>query len=120
MKKQTYAAAPHVSSIACVETEERGYKKRSDDEESLSIDSVIRFLRQWKGDISGSSRQIKTLERDLNDKDEELSRLREQNERLSLEVNNVQTDYRAVNDDYKTLIQIMDRARTTYRADGRR
>ncbi|MEW9107651.1 MAG: RsfA family transcriptional regulator, partial [Paenibacillus sp.] len=33
------------------------------------------------------------------------------NEYLSKQVNAVQTDYRTVNDDYKALIQIMDRAR---------
>ncbi|QYR20100.1 RsfA family transcriptional regulator [Paenibacillus sp. sptzw28] len=111
MKKQTYVAAPHVSSIAIIDTEERTYKNEPVTEESLSIDTVIRFLRQWKGTYQELTRQIKTLERDLRDKDEELFTLREQNQKLSLEVNNAQTDYRAVNDDYKTLIQIMDRAR---------
>ncbi|WP_219836340.1 RsfA family transcriptional regulator [Paenibacillus sp. R14(2021)] len=112
MKKQTYAAAtPHVSAINVLDTEERAYKNDPLTEESLSIDSVIRFLRQWKGTYQELNRQIKTLERDLREKDEELFTLRELNERLSLEVNNAQTDYRAVNDDYKTLIQIMDRAR---------
>jgi prespore-specific regulator len=111
MKKQTYVAAPHVSSIAIIDTEERTYKNEPVTEESLSIDTVIRFLRQWKGTYQELTRQIKTLERDLRDKDEELYTLREQNQKLSLEVNNAQTDYRAVNDDYKTLIQIMDRAR---------
>ncbi|QHT60334.1 RsfA family transcriptional regulator [Paenibacillus lycopersici] len=111
MKKQTYATAPHVSSIHVVDAEERAFKNDPLTEESLSIDSVIRFLRQWKGTYQELNRQIKTLERDLREKDDELQELREVNERLSLEVNNAQTDYRAVNDDYKTLIQIMDRAR---------
>ena len=69
------------------------------------------FFANGKALIKSFSRQIKTLERDIREKDEELYTLRELNERLSLEVNNAQTDYRAVNDDYKTLIQIMDRAR---------
>ncbi|MBW7456088.1 RsfA family transcriptional regulator [Paenibacillus sepulcri] len=111
MKKQTFVAAPHVSSIAVIDGEERTYKSEPLTEESLSIDMVIRFLRQWKGTYQELTRQIKTLERDVRDKDEELYTLREQNQKLSLEVNSAQTDYRTVNDDYKTLIQIMDRAR---------
>jgi prespore-specific regulator len=51
------------------------------------------------------------LEKDLREKEEELNQLRSINDRLSKEVNDVQTDYRVVNDDYKALIQIMDRAR---------
>ena len=43
--------------------------------------------------------------------DEELHNLREENKRLFAQVNEVQSDYRVVNDDYKALIQIMDRAR---------
>ncbi|NBD22813.1 RsfA family transcriptional regulator [Paenibacillus glycinis] len=111
MKKQTYAATPHVSSIHVLDNEERAYKNDPLTDEALSVDAVIRFLRQWKGTYQELNRQIKTLERDLREKDDELHALRELNERLSLEVNNAQTDYRAVNDDYKTLIQIMDRAR---------
>ncbi|MBB3109041.1 prespore-specific regulator [Paenibacillus phyllosphaerae] len=111
MKKQSFAATSHVSSLGTIETEERSYKNDPVTEESLSVDSVIRFLRQWKTTYQELNRQIKTLERDLREREEELYILREQNEKLSHEVNNVQTDYRAVNDDYKTLIQIMDRAR---------
>ncbi|QAY65409.1 RsfA family transcriptional regulator [Paenibacillus protaetiae] len=112
LKKQT-VAAPHVSSLSVFETEERPFKTTdvSMTEEALSIDTVIRFLRQWKTTYQELNRQIKTLEKELKEKEEDLYRLQSDNERLSKEVNNVQTDYRAVNDDYKTLIQIMDRAR---------
>ncbi|MMZ70505.1 Prespore-specific transcriptional regulator RsfA [compost metagenome] len=51
------------------------------------------------------------MEKELREKEEELARLREENEQLSAQVSEVQTDYRVVNDDYKALIQIMDRAR---------
>lgn len=111
MKKQTFAEVTHVSALNVIGTDERTFKNEPLTEESLSIDSVIRFLRQWKGTYQELNRQIKSLERDLRDKDDELHAMRDVNERLSLEVNNAQTDYRAVNDDYKTLIQIMDRAR---------
>jgi prespore-specific regulator len=80
-------------------------------EESISFESIIRYLRQWKGNQSELVRQLRGLERELMDKDGELLRLREENKKLSSQVNSVQTDYRVVNDDYKALIQIMDRAR---------
>lgn len=61
--------------------------------------------------IQEAGRQLKMLERDLREKEDELTELRSENERLSKEVNLAQSDYRVVNDDYKALIQIMDRAR---------
>ncbi|WP_019005209.1 RsfA family transcriptional regulator [Cohnella laeviribosi] len=79
--------------------------------ESLSLEAVIRYLRQWKGLIQELNRQIKHLEKELKEKDERIAALQEENERLSKEVNEVQTDYQVVNDDYKALIKIMDRAR---------
>ncbi|WP_256760225.1 RsfA family transcriptional regulator [Cohnella sp. WQ 127256] len=79
--------------------------------ESMSLEAIIRYLRQWKGTVQEMSRQIRHLEKELKEKDDRLSEFREINERLSKEVNEVQTDYRVVNDDYKALIRIMDRAR---------
>jgi len=111
MKKQV-ASLPQVSSITMFETEERPIRmEQSSIEESLSIESVIRFLREWQLTYQDLSRQIRSYEKSLKDREEELYRLRQENERLAKEVNIVQTDYHAVNDDYKTLIQIMDRAR---------
>ncbi|MFB9280011.1 RsfA family transcriptional regulator [Cohnella cellulosilytica] len=79
--------------------------------ESLSLESIIRYLRQWKNTVQEMSKQIRQLEKELKEKDERLSELSQTNERLSKEVNEVQTDYQVVNDDYKALIRIMDRAR---------
>lgn len=80
-------------------------------EDAISIDRVIRFLRQWKSTYQEMSRQIRGLEKELKEKQEELEGLRKENERLQGEVSEAQTDYRVINDDYKALIQIMDRAR---------
>ncbi len=80
-------------------------------EESISIDAVIRFLRQWKQTYQDMSRQIKTLEKELRETEEQLAAVKKEKEELEKQVNSVQTDYRTVNDDYKALIQIMDRAR---------
>ncbi|XEC96856.1 RsfA family transcriptional regulator [Paenibacillus tarimensis] len=111
LRKQSFASVPHVSAVGTIETEEADFKSETASEETITIDAVIRFLRSWKSTYLDLTRHIKMLEKDLKEKDEELFELRVENERLSREVNNVQTDYRTVNDDYKTLIQIMDRAR---------
>lgn len=79
--------------------------------EELSIDAVIRFLRQWKGSYQEMVRHVRQLEKEVNEKQEELERLSTINDELSRKVSDVSTDYRVVNDDYKALIQIMDRAR---------
>lgn len=80
-------------------------------EESISIDAVIRFLRQWKNTYQDMSRQIRSLEKELKEVQEKLASVQKEKEQLEKQVNTVQSDYQTVNDDYKTLIQIMDRAR---------
>ncbi|MBB6673235.1 RsfA family transcriptional regulator [Cohnella nanjingensis] len=79
--------------------------------DSLSMEAVIRYLRQWKNTVQDLTRQVRTLDKELKDKEEQLLNLRQSNDKLSKEVNEVQTDYQVVNDDYKALIRIMDRAR---------
>lgn len=112
LKKQTVTPTSQVSSIAVYDAEERAFKQDvSGMDEGLTVDAVIRYLRSWKTTYQDLARQIKLFEKELKEKEEELYRLRSENERLTKEVNSAQTDYRAVNDDYKTLIQIMDRAR---------
>ncbi|MFD0588075.1 RsfA family transcriptional regulator [Paenibacillus sp. GCM10027627] len=112
LKKQTVTATSQVSSLAVFEVEDRIYKGDvATLDEGLSVDAVIRFLRGFKTTYQDLSRQIKLFEKDLKEKEEELYRLRNENERLAKEASSAQTDYRTVNDDYKTLIQIMDRAR---------
>ncbi|URJ51168.1 RsfA family transcriptional regulator [Paenibacillus polymyxa] len=109
--KQNPVGVSQVAAFASLDAVEGGYRTDGTSEDTLSIDAVIRFLRQWKGSVQETNRQIKMLEKDLREKEEELNQLRSINDRLSKEVNEVQTDYRVVNDDYKALIQIMDRAR---------
>ncbi|AET61772.1 RsfA family transcriptional regulator [Paenibacillus terrae] len=111
IRKQSPVGVSQVAAFASLDTAEGVYRADGTSEDTLSIDAVIRFLRQWKGTVQETNRQIKMLEKDLREKEEELSQLRSINDRLSKEVNEVQTDYRVVNDDYKALIQIMDRAR---------
>lgn len=80
-------------------------------EDAISIDRVIRFLRQWKSTYQEMSKQIRQLEKELKEKQEANLQLVKENERLRGEFSEVQTDYQVINDDYKALIQIMDRAR---------
>ncbi|MNB70918.1 Prespore-specific transcriptional regulator RsfA [compost metagenome] len=109
LKKQGVSRGAQVAGFTSGDGEEAFVHEEA--QNSLSIDAVIRFLRQWKGTYQEAGRQLKMLERDLREKEEELAELRAENERLSKEVNTAQSDYRVVNDDYKALIQIMDRAR---------
>ncbi|MFD0692767.1 RsfA family transcriptional regulator [Paenibacillus sp. GCM10027628] len=110
--KKHAAVSISSSSIAMIEPSELSSSKtESFTEETLSIDAVIRFLRQWRNTYQDMNRHIKNLEKELQDKEDELDRLGRENDKLNKQVNEVETDYRVVNDDYKALIQIMDRAR---------
>ncbi|BBI34691.1 RsfA family transcriptional regulator [Cohnella abietis] len=114
-QKRNYLKKQGISTISAADRlvveEGDGVKAELLSAESMSLEAIIRYLRQWKGTVQEMSRQIRHLEKELKDKDDRLSEFRELNERLSKEVNEVQTDYRVVNDDYKALIRIMDRAR---------
>ncbi|MBN2983357.1 RsfA family transcriptional regulator [Cohnella algarum] len=109
LKKQGIAELSSADETVSVEA--GGAKSEALTAESMSLEAVIRYLRQWKGSIQEYNRQIKQFEKELKEKDERIAELEEENERLSKAVNEVQTDYRVVNDDYKALIKIMDRAR---------
>ncbi|WP_223070292.1 RsfA family transcriptional regulator [Paenibacillus caui] len=111
LKKQPTPSNVAIAGLASPDLEEGLYKSESITEESISIEAVIRFLKSWKNSLQDNSRQRKSLEKQLQEKDQEIALLKEENDRLSHQVNEVQTDYRVVNDDYKALIQIMDRAR---------
>ena len=80
-------------------------------EEPLSFDAIIRHLRGWRSAWQDAMRQIRMLEKELKERDEEIQELKAKNEQLIRDITAARSDYRAVNDDYKTLIQIMDRAR---------
>ncbi|KIL34635.1 precorrin-3B C17-methyltransferase [Cohnella kolymensis] len=114
-QKRNYLKKQGISTLAggdrLIVEEGEGGKTEMMSAESMSLEAIIRYLRQWKNTVQEMSRQIRQLEKEMKEKDERLTEYREQNERLSKEVNEVQTDYRVVNDDYKALIRIMDRAR---------
>ncbi|WP_040948413.1 RsfA family transcriptional regulator [Gorillibacterium massiliense] len=109
--KKSASSIPQLSSVSVLDIEGMATRNEGISEETISVDTVIRFLRQWKNAFQDLTRQAKTLERELQEARDELSRIRGENEKLGKQVNEVETDYRVVNDDYKALLQIMDRAR---------
>lgn len=110
-QRKKFSSDPEEALISGVnaETPPKADEPVSDD--SISMEAVIRFLRQWKGNYQEMARRLKALEKELGEKTTKLQEISAQNDRLNKEVSTVQTDYRVVNDDYKALIQIMDRAR---------
>ncbi len=72
-------------------------------DEEHDIDAAIRLLTNQKETL----RRLRQLEHELEHRDMELKELREANVRMKKELENVQ----GVNEDYKALVQIMDRAR---------
>lgn len=76
-----------------------------------TIDNIIRFLRQYKNEVAELKRQQKLLEKEIKEKEALLSKLEAENNEMKAHLEHVQSDYRLVNDDYRTLVQIMERAR---------
>ncbi|SFJ05215.1 RsfA family transcriptional regulator [Thermoflavimicrobium dichotomicum] len=76
-----------------------------------SLDHIIRFLRQHKNEVGELRKQQKQLEKELAEREEQLRRLERENNEMKSQLNSVQSNYQVVNDDYRTLVQIMERAR---------
>lgn len=121
LKRQTVSAhqgVPGISEVSTMEPVEmamqRGDRFERNEgmtEESISIEAVIRFLKQWKATYQDTMRHTRILEKELHEAQIQVEMLRKENSKLNKQFNVVETDYRVVNDDYKALIQIMDRAR---------
>ncbi|WP_047154465.1 RsfA family transcriptional regulator [Aneurinibacillus tyrosinisolvens] len=76
-------------------------------EEELSFEVVIRFLRNQKD----AMKRMKHADKELEARTREVEQLRAENEELKKELSLAKADHQVVNDDYRALIQIMDRAR---------
>lgn len=83
----------------------------SERDPELTMDSIIRFLRHHKNELMELRGRHKELEKQISEKEQQIAILTEENEEMKSRLNNVETDYQVVNDDYRALIQIMDRAR---------
>lgn len=92
-----------------------GYRFRPDSLSSenmvQSIDKIIRFLRQYKTEVSELQRQQQQLEKELKERENQIRKLEKENQEMKEQLNDVKSDYRLANDDYRTLVQIMERAR---------
>lgn len=75
-----------------------------------SIDQVIRFLKRCKNELRELKRNQKQLESELKKRETEVERLEKENVQMKSQLNHIKTDYQLVNDDYRTLVQIMERA----------
>lgn len=76
-------------------------------ERNITFDDVIRFLRVQKDSFKNSSK----LNRQLEEKEEEIKQLREENEKLKKELDEIRSEYNIMNEDYQALMKIMERAR---------
>lgn len=90
-----------------LDMKEKVFSAGQDSQPELSLDQVIKFLRQQKE----SFKRLSSLEKEIYEKEQEIKRLREENEKMRKDLGMVQNDYQTMNEDYKALIQIMDRAR---------
>jgi prespore-specific regulator len=102
---ETEASLAEPALLAEGETLSVSYQQ--DMQEELSFDVVIRFLRGQKD----AYKRIKQLEKEVAESRKQLEELKAENESLQEELSLMKTDYQVVNDDYKALIQIMERAR---------
>lgn len=75
--------------------------------ENIDFDHMIGFLKQQKKRFAELKSKIEHLEDELLKKDRQIEELKAENEKLLSEHNNV----KSVNEDYRTLLQIMERAR---------
>jgi prespore-specific regulator len=76
-------------------------------EEQISYEAIIRFLKEQKSTTMELQKQLRTLQSELAEKEKEIRRLQEENQKMREDYFSAKT----VSEDYKALIQIMDRAR---------
>lgn len=94
VKKETVVDSPHDYTDSSLE-------------EQLSFDAIIRYLKGFKNREQQWQKHIRMLEQDLKEQGEQLQKIREENMRMKEEYSSAKT----VNEDYRALMQIMDRAR---------
>ncbi|OYD07839.1 RsfA family transcriptional regulator [Paludifilum halophilum] len=119
VRKKYEAAIQIAKSQRQKRSQERGSHSRMRVEEGLSLgqdrgsslDAIIRYLRQHKAEVAEMRKRQAELEKEIEEQEEQIQTLSRENDEMKSRLSHVQTDYRVVNDDYKALIQIMDRAR---------
>lgn len=84
---------------------------RHDTNESITYDDIIRFLKQQKAMSYDYTKQHRVYEKEVEEKNREVEELRKENRELKQRIIELESGYKVVNEDYRALIQIMDRAR---------
>ena len=80
-------------------------------EEGLTFDHIIRFLKQQKQIVQDLSKANRALLKQLEEKNRLIEEIEKENKKMKHKLNYIESDYQVVNEDYKALIQIIDRAR---------
>lgn len=81
------------------------------EDDVITYDGIIKFLKKQKSSSTTLHKNSKKYEKFVEEKNKEIEFLKKENSELKEKVKYIETDYRTVNEDYKSLIQIMDRAR---------
>lgn len=72
-----------------------------EEDQTYSLDHIIRFLRQHKNEVHEMRRQQKQLEKELDERERECKRLERENYEMRMQLDHVENDYQSVNDDYR-------------------
>lgn len=113
-KKQLLYSPPYTSVVdetsimASPEVPTKSYRwNRTQEDTSLTIDEVVKFLST----IKGTPYSITMLQQQNDKLTQENNELIRMNEELEKQVNQLQLDAMNIEEDYQTLMQIMNRAR---------
>ncbi|PWI57728.1 RsfA family transcriptional regulator [Sulfoacidibacillus thermotolerans] len=85
----------------------------------LTWNAVLKFLRQYRRDFMALQNRVKQLERDVDSARMEVEKLRKDKSDLLQRLHDVSDEYQMINEDYKALLEIVDRARKRQLSDLR-
>ncbi len=86
---------------------------------ALTWNEVLKFLRQYRRDFMSLQNRVKQLERDVDAARLEVDKLRKDKVDLSQQLHELSGEYQMINEDYKALLEIVDRARKRQLGDSR-
>lgn len=78
---------------------------------TLSWTEVLRFLRNQRRDFQTLQNRIRQLEKDVEFANFQTDRLNQEKQGLETQINKLSEEYKLINDDYRALLGIVDRAR---------
>ncbi len=78
---------------------------------TLTWTEVLRFLRNQRRDFQTLQNRIKQLEKDVEIANFETDRLSQEKQELEAQIHKLSDEYKLINDDYRALLGIVERAR---------